>query len=259
MGLKILKVGGSLITDRLKDYPCVDEKNLDRICEEIATYKGPLILVHGAGNYGHPIVKKTGIHLGIKNEAQKLAFGETQRLQKELNSIVCKKLIEKGVPVFPINASSSAIMENGVLKKMDINVIKGVLDLGMIPVLYGVPAYDVVKGCSILSGDEIVAFLGKKLGAELIIHATDVDGIFSEDPKKNPNAVLFEKITPKLLEEIQLSGSVHTDVTGGMWKKVKHILEVGIPTLIINGLVKGNIEKALNGKSVKGTWIVVSE
>lgn len=69
--LVILKIGGSVLACKQSKTPKIDYKMLLRIAKEIAAaYKKgiKLVLVHGAGSYGHPIVKKTGIDKGIKNK-----------------------------------------------------------------------------------------------------------------------------------------------------------------------------------------------
>ncbi len=258
--LKILKIGGSIITDRKSSTPKVNYKALKRIAREVSSYKGDLILIHGAGSYGHQIVKKTGIHKGIKNKKQVLAFAETQKLQNELNAIVCNELIKAGVPAIPVQASASAIMSKGKMKKMNHEIVKKMLEIGLVPVLYGVPAYDESQKCSILSGDEIAPYLALKLGAEKVIHATDVDGVFTADPKKDKNAKLIPLITEKNLKEVKkaITGSTNIDVTGGMMKKINELMKLrkkGVETILINANEKGRVRKALANKKVIGTIV----
>jgi len=261
--LIILKIGGSVITDKFSQKPKVDFKNLKRIAKEIASAYNPkrmsLILIHGAGSYGHSIVKKTGINKGIKNEKQLRAFAETQRLQNELNTIVTKYLINESLPAIPCQASQSAIMKNGRLIKMDTSAIEGLLKMKMIPVLYGVPAYDENQKCSILSGDQIASFLAKKLTAKKIIHGTNVDGIFTDDPNLNPKAKLISEINSKNVRKVlkSLRGSGAIDVTGGMLGKVSEILKSNIEAQIFNAQIPGNISKALEGKRL-GTIIKIT-
>ncbi|MFH0987046.1 MAG: isopentenyl phosphate kinase [Candidatus Micrarchaeota archaeon] len=259
--LLILKLGGSVVTDKRSETPRVNYENLRRLAEELSAYKKPLILIHGAGSYGHQIVKRTGIHKGIEKEEQVIAFAETQRLQNELNSIVCQELIKRNIPAIPCQASASAIMEQGRLKSMDIKAIKGFLKVGMIPVLYGVPAYDRKQKCSILSGDQIAPYLAAKLKVKKIIHGTNVDGVFTADPNKNPNAKLISKITKENLEEVKkaLSESAVVDVTGGMMGKVTellHLAEEGVESTLVNAEVPGRLRDALMGKEVLGTTIL---
>ena len=220
--LIVLKVGGSVITDKKSEKPKANLKNINRIAEEIseayASGKFDLILVHGAGSYGHQIVKKTGIDKGIKNDEQRVAFAETQRLQNDLNSIVTKALIKNDVPAMPLQASAHAIMRAGRLVKFDLEATRGFLRSGLVPVFYGVPAFDTEQACSILSGDQITPYVAKELYARKIIHGTNVDGIFTADPNKDKSAKLIPLIREENFEKISswMSGSSAVDVTGGV-------------------------------------------
>ncbi|MFQ6009860.1 MAG: isopentenyl phosphate kinase [Candidatus Aenigmatarchaeota archaeon] len=258
--LIILKIRGSVITDKHSEEPKVNSDSLRRISKEIANAYSEdsfgLVVIHGAGSYGHQIVKRTGIHKGITSREQLEAFAETQRLQNELNSIVTKAMIEEGLPAIPTQVSSHAIMFRGELLRMDIECIKGLVDIGMIPVLYGVPAYDMKQKCSILSGDKIAPYVAKFLSAKKIIHGTNVDGVFTADPNKFANARLISEVNKENLEEVKrkLGGSTAVDVTGGMYSKVVELLNLGIESQIVNANVPGNIEKTLKGERI-GTAI----
>jgi isopentenyl phosphate kinase len=259
--LTVLKIGGSLITDKSSETPKVNYENLRRLSKEIASaYKEKamhLIIVHGAGSYGHPIVKRTGIDKGIKAESQLKDFAEAQRLQNELNCIVTKHLIEEGVPAFPYQPSASAIMESGRLVVMDTYAIEGLMDIGMVPVLYGVPALDKAQGCSILSGDQIAPYLAARLGAKRIVHATVEDGVFTADPNLSPGAKLIPEINHSNINHVRewLTGSMTTDVTGGMFGKVSELLDIGIESQIVNGTKENVLKRALLGENVMGTVI----
>jgi isopentenyl phosphate kinase len=252
--LIVLKIGGSVISDKKSIVPKANLDVMKRVSKEIASVynkeKMKLIIIHGAGSYGHQIVNKTKIGEGIKNNEQLKAFAETQRLQNELNCIFTKYLIEEGLPAIPCQASSFAVMDSGRIVKMDLSAIEGFLELKMIPVLYGVPAYDKTQKCSILSGDQIAPYLAVKLNARKIIHATNVDGVFTGDPNLSPNAKLIPEINSKNIEQVKewLTGSTATDVTGGMFGKVSELLEIGVESQIMNALVPGNIIKALSGE-----------
>ena len=258
--LIILKIGGSVITDKFSKIPKVKLNNLKRISKEISHVfkqkKSPLVIIHGVGPFGHIIVHKTGIDRGIKNTKQLKYFAETQRLQNELNVIVTKYLIGAGLPAIPCQASSFVVMESGRIKKMDSSVIEGLLKINMVPVLFGVPAFDLVQKCSILSGDQIAPFLATKLNAKRIISATDVDGVCTSDPHINPKAKLIPRLDKKNIVNIGkwVTGSTAIDVTGGMLGKVLELSKTKIESQILNGLVPGNINKAFNGEKI-GTLI----
>ncbi|MFW5902439.1 MAG: isopentenyl phosphate kinase [archaeon] len=259
MGLKLLKIGGSVITERKAEEPTPREKQMERVAKEVSeayTNSMKLILIHGAGSYGHPIVKRTGISKGMFNEEDRVNFAETQRLQNELNSLFTKKLIEEDVPAFPFQASASAV-RRGTLKKMEVNLIKKLLDEGIVPVLYGVPAYDEEQGCSILSGDEIMPYLANELDAELMLHGTDVKGVYTSDPSKDPSAEFLEEINSFEEAESYLGGSKHTDVTGGMLNKIEKAFKLRVDALIFNASKENNVKRALLEESV-GTYINVA-
>lgn len=262
MDLIIIKVGGSVITDKKSAEPKLNEMTLKSFAADIAeVYKkksGPLIVCHGAGSYGHQIVKRTGIHKGIETQEQVHAFAETQKQMNELNVLVCAALLKEGVPAIPVQTSAAAVMESGRISDFDTKTIEGFLETGLVPVLYGVPAYDKKQKCSILSADQIAPFLAKKFGARKIIHGTNVDGVFTDDPNKNPATERIPEINSKNLEQIKnlLSGSAETDVTGGMFGKVSELLDLGIESQIVSAFIPGRIVEAFEGKDV-GTKIKI--
>jgi isopentenyl phosphate kinase len=253
--LVILKLGGSIITYKKSKTPRANKTNIERISREIASVylakKPPMIIVHGAGSYGHRIVKESGINRGIKSESQLKDFAKTQWLQNKLNCLVTQFLIKQGIPAFPCQVSSFAVMKSEKLIKMDVSAIFGMVSIGMVPILYGVPAFDQTQKCSILSGDEIAPYLAVKLDAKRIIYATNVDGVFTSDPNKDKNAKLISEINSENIEDVKksLADSTANDVTGEMYRKVCESLGIGIESQIISGLTEGNIARALNGES----------
>jgi isopentenyl phosphate kinase len=259
--LIVLKIGGSVITDKDKPFT-LHQGNMERLSLEISRgYRRAgkrLILIHGAGSFGHSIVSKTQIHKGISKPEQILAFAETQRWQNHLNVLVTEALQRAGLPAIPCQASSFSIMDRGRLVWMPLDAVKGMLEVGLIPVLYGVPAYDMGQGCSILSGDQIAPYLAKELRAERIIHGTDVDGVYTDDPHLNPDAIFIPEIAEENIEEVMksLRTSSHIDVTGGMLGKIQELwelAEIGIEPEIINANREGLVEKALSGERGLGT------
>ena len=260
--LIVLKLGGSLITEKDKDTPTINYPNLKRLAKEVGeAYKEgnfALVFVHGVGSFGHVIVKKTGINNGITKESQLIDFAETQRLQNELNVKVCKEFLKNNVPIIPVQASATAIMDAKKFEGMDTGAIKGMLELGLVPTLFGVPAYDRTQGCSILSGDDICTYLSKEFHAKRLIHATDVGGVFDSNPKENSDAKLIAEITRENFKDVleKTGGSSNTDVTGGMKNKIKDLLELKeTKSEIINGNEPGYVKRALLGESGLGTQI----
>jgi isopentenyl phosphate kinase len=239
MELIIIKIGGAVITDKKSGRPKINFGNIRQIAGVLKDFHQPYILIHGAGSFGHPLVKKTGIDKSVISDTQLLAFANTQRLQNQLNCFFCEVLIKKGIPAFPAQASSHAILEHGRLISMETEALAGLLRLKMVPVTYGVPAYDRAWGSSILSQDQIAPYIAQKLGVHRIVEISDVEGIFTANPKKDKNAKLIRQINQSNYKEVEsyLSGSSSTDVTGGMKQKYIELIDfakTGIVFQIVN-------------------------
>ncbi len=261
--LIILKVGGSVITDRTLDRPRLLRSSLKRIAGEIAsawkTGTFRLLIIHGAGSFGHPIVKSTGIHKGLSTPAHRIAMGETQRLQTLLNAAVVRSLLLEEVPAFPFQPSASAVLEAGVIVSMDTTPVRALLDQGMVPVLNGVPAVDLKQGCFILSGDQIAGRLFSGLHASSVLHGTNVKGVYTSDPSQDPDASFLERIDLREEEELPdgVCGSSVTDVTGGLRKKLEELHQARAGGQIFDATGAGNVQRALMGEIV-GTEIICS-
>ncbi len=266
LNLSILKIGGSLIACKESEIPRVDRGELDRIASEIAGARSAgapdraLVVVHGAGSYGHLIVSATGIDKGLRTDADRIAMARTQRLQNELNLIVTGALVDQGVPAFPFQFSSHAVLRAGRLESTSLEALRGLLSRGLVPVAFGVPAFDEHQGCAILSGDQITPYVARELNAALVVHATDVDGVFAADPKAEPGAVPIPRISAENIESVRkcLAGSAATDVTGGMARKVEELADLGragIPSVIVSGRRPGAIRDALLGRDAGGTRV----
>lgn len=259
--LIILKIGGSVITDRNQDRPRLLLSRLNRIATEIAAARKQgvfrLLIIHGAGSFGHPIVKRTGIHKGLSDPARRIAMGETQRLQTLLNAAVVRSLLRQEVPAFPVQPSASALLEAGRIVSMELAPVCSLLDQGMVPVLNGVPAVDLHQGCDILSGDQIAGHLFSCLQVEKILHGTNVKGVYTTDPSLDPGARFIERIDLRMDEELPegVCGSSVTDVTGGLRKKLEELRLAKAGGQIFDATLPGNVQRVLMG-DVVGTEII---
>jgi isopentenyl phosphate kinase len=252
----IIKIAGSVITKKESNRPKINASHIHEIAKVLKNIKSPYILVHGAGSFGHPLAKKTGVDKTVISPEQLRAFAKIQELQNRLNHIFCDILIQNGIPAFPAQASSHAIMERGRLLSMNTEALAGLIRLGMVPVAYGVPAYDKIYGSAILSCDQIASFLAKSLNSPMIIEAADVDGIFTADPKVDKTAKIISKIGQNNCQEIEqyLAGSHSTDVTGGMKQKYCELIDAARAGIICKIVHYKDLKKALEGQPV-GTTI----
>ena len=96
----LVKLGGSVITDKGR-YRTFDPDTAGRLAEEIASAGQEVMLVHGAGSFGHMLAKEHRLHLGITDDAQLLGASMVMSDVRELNLEVCRRMTAKGLPVIP--------------------------------------------------------------------------------------------------------------------------------------------------------------
>jgi len=247
-----------VITDKSKPFK-VKSAVIERLAKELKVVKGPLIVVHGGGSFGHPLASKYKIADGYKKKSQLMGISLTHRAMERLNSYLVEALQKVGIPAVAVQPSACAVADNGRIKLMQINPIKKMLSIGLVPVLYGDAVPDIDRGVSILSGDQIVAYMARKLGASKVILGVDVDGVYTSSPKKSNRAKLVRKITPADAELVASLGAAGTkDVTGGMKNKVMELLELaklGIEAEIVNAAKPNVLREAIRGKCGIGTII----
>ncbi len=96
--------------------------------------------------------------------------------------------------------------------------------------------------------DTCAALRATELNVDILMKATKVDGVYDSDPKKNPNAVMFDKLTYKRVITENLRVMDMTAISLAMERK--------IPILVFNLKKPGNIARVVNGEQI-GTLISV--
>ena len=256
----ILKIGGSVITDKDGELAAKTE-DINRIAEEIKrSDTDSLIIVHGGGSFGHPTAKKYGIKDGMKDPSQKLGFSETHHVMTVLNGLIMDALVWHEIPSLSITPSSCILTNNGRISFFDETVLQKCLEMGFVPVLYGDAVLDDKLGFTVLSGDQIVSYLAVKLKAQKIVIGVDTDGLYEADPKVDHTAKPYLKLNLEQLKKVQakIGKAQTTDVTGGMAGKIAELIpavEAGIPVQIINATRNLRVLRGLTGERIEGTII----
>lgn len=261
--LYIIKLGGSVITKKDENRFEIKEGVLGRVAGEIKKALDEegfsLVLVHGAGPFGHTNVEEYGINDGVFTEKDKEGLEKTRNDCNFLNSIVVKKLNEAGIKTEALNPNGLIVQEQKKIIEFDISGIEKALGEGRVPVLYGQMIPDRKLNASVVSGDAIISFLAEKLKPDRVLIGTDVDGIFTDDPKTNPQAELIKRIDQENFNEIleKVGEARTTDVTGGMRGKLLKLREnlKGVRAVIFNITEEGNLYRLLKGEEGIGTEI----
>jgi isopentenyl phosphate kinase len=112
--LILIKLGGSLITDKNRPYTA-KPKVISRLAKEIkkALNLGFKIIVsHGSGSFGHTLASKYGTAEGIKRKKDIFGLCLVQQDAIDINRIVNKIFLENKIPCLSFVSSSFSFAEN---------------------------------------------------------------------------------------------------------------------------------------------------
>ncbi|CCE54149.1 uridylate kinase [Corynebacterium casei UCMA 3821] len=101
-------------------------------------------------------------------------------------------------------------------------------------------------GMPYFSTDTTAAQRALEIGCEVLFLAKGVDGVYSDDPRSNPDAELYDEITPR---EVIERGLKVADATA-----FSLCMDNNMPILVFNLLNEGNIARAVNGERI-GTLV----
>ncbi len=257
MGLVIVKLGGSIIT-RKRETSTLRRKVLTHLARELREGSGKgansLIVLHGAGSFGHPYAKEWNLSHAPKPEDRDRLRGAaiTSVHVRQLHDHVLKSLIDAGLPALSIPPQTLATNDQGKLTTFEDSAFRTALEAGAVPVSFGDVVRDRSWGFSILSGDDIAVYLAEKLRAERVIFVSDVPGVLDQGKASS----VVPHLTPGVVESLQPTPGV-PDVTGGIRGKAEKMLKIaagGTPCVILSGLSRDRLKQALQGEKVYGTW-----
>jgi isopentenyl phosphate kinase len=254
--MHIVKLGGSVITDKT-EYRAFRADIAARLAQEIARSGEQVIIVHGAGSFGHVLAEKFKLHQGYTDPAQLQGLAKVVQDVRELNLRVIEALNGSGLSTFPIPPSSIGELDEGKLVRLKTDVFDRSLKLGLTPVTFGDVVLDRSRGFGICSGDKIIEWLAKEMRPSRIIFCTDVDGVYTTDPAVDPDAKLLERVDGGILNSLPRIQRC-ADVTGSIFGKIESMLRISRYSgecLVINGLVPGRLEDALRGEKVIGSVV----
>jgi len=101
-------------------------------------------------------------------------------------------------------------------------------------------------GGPFVTTDTAAALRAMELEVDILLKATRVDGVYSEDPEKNPHAVLYSQLDYNTVLE---KGLRVMDSTA-----ISHCMEHDMPLMVFNFKKDGNIQRAVQGETI-GTVI----
>lgn len=242
----VCKLGGSVITEKDR-RETLDTDSLAVVTDAIGRYVETggmdLVLVHGAGSFGHYHAAAHGVDT-TEGTHSAVAVNDIHGSMKALNVAILDRLLDRGVPAVPVHPLSMASRDAAGSLSFPTAVVSGLLEEGFVPVVHGDVVVQDGVGTTIVSGDEIVARIAASENADRIGLCSSVDGVL-DDGDVVPSITSYDAV------ESILGGSDATDVTGGMAAKVAALLDLGVRASIF-GL--DDLEAFLAGDAV-GTTI----
>jgi isopentenyl phosphate kinase len=256
--LIVIKLGGAAITDKAR-LSVIKRKTIASTARVLANQRDYL-LVHGAGSFGHIPVNKYSLIGPIRSQRQLIGYAKTKASLLKLESEVVSILAEQHIPVAPVASSSCLMADRGRIVSQNFEIIASMLKLGLVPYIGGDLVQDISLGASVVSGDQIAVNLAMAFHARTIIFGTDVDGLFTADPKLDHKARLISTLDIVELQKwAEKAGPANVpDASGGMRGKLTEILpavRAGTKVMIINLNNPQRLRRAIAGKPVKGTTI----
>ncbi len=255
----IVKLGGSVIT-RKQGAARARPKVLARLAAELAADPDrPVVLLHGAGSFGHPGALKFGLARpptegGRSDRARGAAIVSAE--VRRLHGLLLRALLDAGARPWSVPAAPLALSTAGELGPFDAGPFRAALARGLLPVAFGDVVPDTAWGFSILSADTIAVRLARELGCRRVLFVSDVDGVL-KGPAANGHAPeIYARVDAAVLESLVPARGA-PDVTGGIRGKIRAMLalaDLGVDVGLISGLRHDALLRAVRGEQVYGSW-----
>jgi uridylate kinase len=212
----------------------IDETlNIARQAKAVAQTGVQLAIVVGGGNLlrgaqfsaaGHNVIREATAHyMGML-----ATILNGLALQEALESLQCQTRLQTAIRM-------ETVAEPYIRRRCIRH-----LEKGRIVILAG------GTGNPFVTTDTAAALRAREVEADVLLKATRVDGVYSEDPLQNPHAIRYEKLTydQMIRNNLRVMDTAAIDLCR----------EAKLPILIFNFKQKGNIERAIAGQTI-GTLV----
>ena len=245
----VVKVGTSSLTH--PDTGLMDLIKMEKLVRELTDLhnrgKEVILVSSGAIAVGRKALgmKERPAELAVKQACASVGQARLmmiyQKLFMEYNQIASQILMTKNTLVNEINRKNAE------------NTFETLLSLGAIPI---VNENDTVSTYEIQFGDNdtLSAIVTALVQADALILLSDIDGLFTDDPNRNPEAKFIEYVDRVDARFEQMAKGSSSDVgTGGMSTKInaaKLATSAGADMIIANGADMGIIHRIMDGERI---------
>ena len=252
----VIKIGTNLLADRAKG---INVDRIDAIGKSVSALqsqgKQVAIVTSGAIGAGMLLLGMKERPRAIPEKQAAAAIGQPILMEayenafRKYHSTIAQILLTK-------DDFASRVRYNNTK-----NTFSALFDKGVVPI---VNENDTVAVEEIKLGDNdnLSSLVANLIGADLLIILSDVDGLYSDDPSKNPNAELIP-VVEKFTQQIEKLAKKNRNElsTGGMLTKIraaKQCVSAGIAVVIANGRKPNVLEEIFSGNS-SGTLFLPSQ
>jgi isopentenyl phosphate kinase len=254
--VSLIKLGGSLITHKT-GFCRPNTVAIDRFGTEIAALlRRPavrVVVTLGGGSFGNQLPVR--FKLLDRSTRRTVDIPRMTVGMQRWAGIVCERWWQLGIPAHPFQLAAM-LMRVGADYVYDLRPIVAAVRAGLVPLIAGDLLMHPRGRGEIFSSDRIGELLPRHFRVRRAVMLTDVEGV------KHQGSVLGRIDRKNYGQVIASCGpSSKPDVTGGMLTKVSalwRLAEAGVPGVVCDGRVPGNLQRAVLARIPPGTRVVAN-
>jgi len=220
----VIRVGGSVMASP-PDPTMV--KEYVELLKDLRRHGHEIVAVVGGGSLAREMIR-VAKEMGLKEPEQDEVAISVSRLHA---SLFMMRLGEAGCGTVPVSVDEAV----------------DCLGRGKIAILGGLRAG--------MTTDAVAALVAERVKADLLVKATDQDGIFTKDPRRFPDAKKVDRLgfdeLSRLFEADRHRAGIHQVLDP---EALKVLLRSRVRVVVVNGFEPGNVLRAVRGEKV-GTLI----
>lgn len=249
----VIKIGTSTLTHKTGR---INIRRVEELCKVISDMKnaGHEIIMVSSGAIGMGVGK-----LNMREKPQDIPTKQAAAAigQCELMYLYDKQFMNYNHTIAQILLTSRDI-DDQVSKENFHNTMNRLLELDVMPIIN---ENDTIATDEISVGDNdtLGAIVAKTAEADLLVLLSDIDGLYTADPRDDENAQLLDLVFSITPEIEKLAGSKGSALaTGGMVTKLnaaKIVMDAGIDMIITNGTKPSNLYRIIDGEKIGTRFI----